>query len=159
MSDKEKDKFSRLRPLESLTAAEVGWIFGVTHNAVGLWHAEHGCPRHDESMRYNLRDVVRWRMEWVKRTADKDADLDLAGSSSPALERYRTAKAELAELDLQTKRQQLLPRDDIRLMLSRLATIIRGACETLQKLHGPDAKRIMDDALDGFIREVDRSIP
>src|SRR4051812_14117329 len=60
------------------------------------------APRNDDGT-YNAAELVKWQ---VARTASPDDPL-LAGGDSPNLERYRKAKAELAEMDAAERRGQL----------------------------------------------------
>ena len=83
-------------------------------------------------------------------------DALLGGANSPALERYREARAKLAELDLQEREKDLLPAAEVHEMLVRLSTLLRNAGETLQRQYGPDAVAIYDGALDDFNVLLDR---
>ena len=93
--------------------------------------------------------------------AGADAELWAAaaagdGTSSAALERWRTAKAGLAELDLEQRRGDLVdPREFNRLLL-RFTTILRGCGETLQRQYGADAQSLLDEGIDEIEREIDR---
>lgn len=93
----------------------------------------------------------------VARAADRessDGEPMLAGGDSPALERFRLARARIAELDLQERQGSLIPRDKVHDGLGRLATIIRGAGESLQRQFGREAQDILDEALADFDREA-----
>lgn len=87
----------------------------------------------------------------------RDDDL-LRGGSSPALERYRRERAELARLDRLERQRRLLPRDEVRQALGRIAAILRGAGDALQRKFGADAVEILYEALDDARREVERSM-
>lgn len=87
----------------------------------------------------------------------RDDDL-LRGGSSPALERYRQERAELARLDRLERQRRLLPRDEVRQALGRIAAILRGAGDALQRKFGADAVEILYEALDDARREVERSM-
>jgi hypothetical protein len=82
-----------------------------------------------------------------------DDDPLLSGPSSPALERYREARAELAKLDLSARRKDLLPRGEIHDKLMRLASILRTTGETLGRQFGAEAQAVLGGALDEFERE------
>jgi hypothetical protein len=73
------------------------------------------------------------------------------------LERFREAKANLAELDLQERKGELVPRDEIREGLGRFAARIRGAGDLLERQFGPEAAEILREALDDCTLELDRS--
>ena len=78
----------------------------------------------------------------------------LGGGSSPAFERWREARATLAELDLAKRQGQLLGRNEVHEMLGRVASILRGAGDMLQREFGPEAHRVLDEALDDAEREI-----
>jgi hypothetical protein len=79
------------------------------------------------------------------------------GGSSPALERYREERAALARLDRLEREGQLLPRDQAKESLGRIAGILRGAGDALQRQFGPAAVEILYEALTDAQREMDRS--
>ena len=90
------------------------------------------------------------------READREAsggDPMLAGGDSPGLERFRMARAKIAELDLAARESSLIPRDKVHDGLGRLATIIRGAGESLQRQFGAEAQDVLDEVLADFDRE------
>jgi hypothetical protein len=70
----------------------------------------------------------------------------MQGEGSPALERYRTVRADQEELKLAEMRRELLPRREIHQYLQRGQGIVRQAVETLQRQYGPDAAKLMNDA-------------
>ena len=87
----------------------------------------------------------------------RDPDEMLVGAGSPALERYREERAELARLDRQERQQQLLPRDVVNASLSQIATVRRGAGETLQREFGAAAAEILYEALYDAERQIRRT--
>lgn len=90
-----------------------------------------------------------------RRILDCIDDPLLGGGDSPALERYRNEKAILAKLERQEKQRRLLPRDLIHEALMRTASILRKTGELLHKNHGPDAGRLLAEALEDCQREFD----
>jgi len=107
----------------------------------------------------NLPNVVAKFHDFLADNAQKlarDADDMLAGPASAALERYREERAVLAKLDRLERERSLLPRDQVREFLGRLAAILRGAGDTLQRQFGPEAVRILHECLDESRREMDR---
>lgn len=70
------------------------------------------------------------------------------GPDSPALERYREIKADLAELDLEERRGTLIDANKMRDTHSIIAKHFRAAGETLRRQYGEGAALIMRDALD-----------
>lgn len=128
------------------TQSEVAAHFGVSRRTIADWVAS-GMPRRDG--RYDLDEIEGWRSARIP----DDTDPLLSGpGTSPALERYREARAKLAELDLEQRRGRLVDIGDLRERISMLASHLRKAAERIERLHGPDPKRILDEALD----EVER---
>ena len=75
-----------------------------------------------------------------------------------ALERYRRERAALARLDRLERQRRVLPREQIREALGRVAAILRGAGEALGRQFGPGAVELLYEALDDAQREIDRSL-
>ena len=89
----------------------------------------------------------------------READELMQGAgNSPALERYREERAALARLDRLERQMQLLPRDQVRQALGRIAAILRSAGDALQQQFGPAAMEILHEALDDAQQEMDHSL-
>lgn len=124
---------------------------------------------HEQAQRYgipwggatiNLPAVVRAVHDFLADHAHKlarDDDLLMQGSGSPALERYREERAAMARLDRLEREQQLIPRDLARESLGRVAAILRGAGDALQRQFGPAAVEVLNEALDDAQREIERA--
>jgi hypothetical protein len=82
------------------------------------------------------------------QTGTTSEDPLMAGGDSPALERYRAARASLAELELERQRKTHISLSDIETMLNRFASLIRRAGETLQRRFGNDSSDILNTAID-----------
>ena len=94
-----------------------------------------------------MHQVVPWLLaRQLRRTTGDDPALD-GPSDSPALERYRAAKADLAEMQLERERGELISRDHVRAALGRWAGPLRRAGEILEKQHGQSARKVLDEAL------------
>ena len=50
-----------------------------------------------------------------------------------------------------------MPRDEVRQALGRVAAILRGAGDTLQRQYGTPALEVLFEALDDAEREIERS--
>ena len=108
----------------------------------------------------NLSAVVRALHDFLAENAAKlarDDDPLMQGSGSPALERYREERAAIARLDRMEREGKLVARDSAREALGRIAVILRGAGDALQRQFGPSAVEILYEALDDAVREIDRS--
>lgn len=105
----------------------------------------------------NLPAVVRALHDFLADNAIKLARADeqlLQGPNSPALERFRDERAKIAKLDREERERQLVSRDEVRQNLARIATILRGAGDTLQRQFGPEAVAILYEALEDAEREI-----
>ena len=63
----------------------------------------------------------------------------------------------LARLDQMEREQSLIPRDQARIALGRIASIIRNCGETLQRQFGPAALEVLNEAIDDAQQETDRA--
>lgn len=112
------------------------------------------------------RGFVEW---WVDRAMQKrrrretvaspsgdngDPLLVAEGVASPALEKYRETRAALAELDLQERQRDLLPRQMVHEVFGRIASRLRDAGEQLGREHGSEAHEVLTEALDDSQREL-----
>ena len=117
----------------------------------------HGIPFGERVI--DLPKVARALHDFLAKNKWKLAQTDdplMNGNTSPALERYREERAQLARLDRLERERQLLPRDAVREALGRIASIIRSAGDTLQRCFGTEAVEILYGALSDSHREVDR---
>jgi hypothetical protein len=108
----------------------------------------------------NLPQVVRALHDFLADNAVKlarDEDPLMQGSGSPALERYREERAAIARLDRLEREGKLIPRDAARESLGRIASILRGAGDALQRQFGPSAVEVLYEALDDAVQEVGRT--
>jgi phage terminase Nu1 subunit (DNA packaging protein) len=126
----------------------------VSIDTVKNW-AKQGLP--GERGRFDLAEVIPWLRtngpcNHVRKAVAGDDDELLSGESSPALERYRLARAQSAELDLEERKRALLSRETVRAVLIRWGAIFRRIGERFQKTC-PEAAAALNDALDecGFI--------
>jgi hypothetical protein len=127
---------------------EIAAIFGVSRDTVRKDWVSRGMP--GGSGRYDLRKIILWReKDRAKKVPGRDdgGDPFLDGDDSPNLERYRGYKADLAALELQKKRKEVIDLSLAHEGLGCIAEIIRQAGETLQGKFGVDARDILDAAL------------
>lgn len=78
------------------------------------------------------------------------------GGSSPALEEFRRERAIMARLDRQQREGQLLPRDQVREGMLRIAATIRAAGEILARQYGNEAREIIVEAITDAESEIGR---
>ena len=136
------------------TLDEVAAFFGVARDTLRDWRRS-GMP--GATGCYPLSEVAQWLRRdgpWRVRPA---AD-DLGSGDSPGLERYREARAELAELDLAERREELIDRGLIRSKLIRLIGLLRACSDRLEKRFGADAKRMVHDTLGEWQRAIAKEL-
>jgi hypothetical protein len=92
----------------------------------------------------------------AQRLAAEDDPLLRSANSSPALERYREERAQLARLDRLERERELIPRRDTVQALEMIAGLIRRSGERLARRYGNDALQILDDALDDAERLIEQ---
>jgi hypothetical protein len=105
----------------------------------------------------SLPAVVRALHDFLADNAYKlarDDDPMMQGAGSPAMERYREERALMARLDRLEREGQLVPRDQVRAGLGRVAAILREAGHALERQFGPAAAEILGEALDDAEREI-----
>lgn len=82
------------------TATQVGRLYGVTRQGVANWHKKMGCPRGSDGS-YDLATVIAWH---EKAFVDDPTSDD----TSPALERWREARADREEIQLAELQEQMV---------------------------------------------------
>lgn len=156
----EKEKEERLRWQFYGAIPQKHWrtMSGRQTKVINEQAARYGIPFGGASI--NLSAVVRALHDFLADNAvklAKEEDDLMQGSGSPALERYREERAALARLDRLEREQQLVPRDQVREALGRVAAILRGAGDSLQRQFGVAAVEVLYEALDDAQRELDRT--
>jgi hypothetical protein len=86
--------------------------------------------------------------------AQRADDVLLSGDDSPSMERWRSARADLAEMERDAQRRNLIPRDELDAEGMKLAGCIRRAGDALARRFGNDAASILNEALDEWERGV-----
>lgn len=121
---------------------------GVSIETVKNW-AKQGMPGTPNA--YDVSEIIQWLRSvgpWRQHAKpDSDDPLLSADGDSPGLERYRQAKAALAELELEERKGTLLSRDKARSTLGRWASIVRRLGERLGRRYGPEATTAVNDAI------------
>jgi phage terminase Nu1 subunit (DNA packaging protein) len=130
-----KDQIAQLNALSQGAAASLLGL-SVRH------FRDLDAPRNQDGS-YSARRVVAW---FVTRETSEEEELT-SGPDSPGLERYRLAKARVAELDAAEREGALVSRAVAREILGRWAARIRKAGVMLQRNHGNAAQQLLDSAL------------
>ena len=123
---------------------------------------------HEQAARYglpfggpviNLPELAQALHDFLATHAAKLVADDplLQGVASPALEAYRQERTSLARLERRQRERELVPREEARLALGRVAQLLRVASETLERRHGSDAGQILLEALAEAEAEIERA--
>jgi phage terminase Nu1 subunit (DNA packaging protein) len=135
------------------TREDVAEYFSVHTRTVATWLAQ-GAPGPVRG-RYDLEAISDWR---DARRGERKPDPSLAGPMSPALEDFRRARAQIAELELARLRRTLIPQDEVRQTFGVIAACLRTLGESLETHHGPAARRLLEEALEDaerHLRQID----
>jgi predicted DCC family thiol-disulfide oxidoreductase YuxK len=144
---------------EWVSASEAGRRLGLTAQAIGIWGAKPEAPVKLERAKllYEWPKFPRWREALIK--ADREKPLDLA----EAQKRRATAEAEIAEMERDKMREDLVPRDDVRLVWRQGMTTIRAqllavpgryAARTVGLASLPESQRAWDHAVRDILAEL-----
>jgi hypothetical protein len=126
---------------------EMARRLGVNRGTIHDWTSREGFPG-GAAGPWALTDIIRWL---INRSPAKveDEDPAMRGPASPALEKYRLAKAGREELKLESERKNLISRQDLREALGKWAALLKQASEILGQRFGVDAQQVLNDKLDG----------
>lgn len=156
--EKEKEEQLRWQYYRSIPQKHWREMSGRQTKVINEQAVRYGIPF--GGAKIDLAAVVRAWHDFLAENAVKlsrEEDDLLQGAASPALERYREERAAIARLDRLERERQLVPRDEAREALGRIASILRGAGDTLQRHFGQDAVEILYEALDDAQREINRA--
>lgn len=97
---------------------------------------------------------------WHRFEEEIEADSIMTGgaANSPAMERYRQFKGDLASLEVEERQGSLLPRAEVREGLLVIAGVIRTAGEHLEREYGVGARAVLDGALDDAEAKIRRLV-
>lgn len=122
-----------VRAMAGLPQGAAAWLFGVSPRTL---RDRSMAPRNADGT-YNAQDLVAWHLEQLQPV---DGEPMLGGSDSPALERFRNARADREELELAVRREQFVSLDDFWAWFDEsVAGPLRKSLDQLQKKHGQEA--------------------
>ncbi len=129
------------------TLTEVADFFGVNEQTVRTWRLR--TPKMPgEQGRWPIAEIVRWRIDWISQT-------DLASAKRQQDYDIDAINLEMAKMELEQKRRQLLHVDDVELWASTAIVEFREATMQLKEMLTAAAPPEMKD----FVRaETDRHL-
>jgi len=131
-----------------LTASTAAWVLGMSDS--GFRQAK--PPKGDDGKTYDARQLVAWH---VGRQQKADLLMDVV-SDSPALERYRTARAKREELAYERECRNVLPVAEVRAAVTNLTGPLRRCGEALGRTFGPRAQAILNSAISDYCQALRR---
>jgi hypothetical protein len=105
-----------------------------------------------------IHDALLAQEQERLRLNDDEALLLEGGGNDPAMHRLRLAKAQLAELDLQQRRNQVIEIDVAERLVGIVGSKIRTAGELLTRKYGNDAGAIIDQALTEAEEDIETTL-
>lgn len=128
--------------LEALSQTAAALLVGLTTR--GLQKAQPPAPRNGDGS-YSGPQLVQWV---ISRSQSAEGDDMLDGGDSPELTRYRSARADLVEMERDERRGSLVNVDSlVEWWSSDVAAPIRRAIDALCKQFGPAAAALVTTAL------------
>lgn len=109
----------------------------------------------------DLAPILRWLHDFLATKARKLAALEpeagiFAGDNSEPALRYKLACAIRMEILIERELGNLLSRDEVHDVLARLAALMRGTGEWLQRKHGKQAREQFEKRIAGWRMEMER---
>ncbi|MBE3132301.1 MAG: hypothetical protein IMZ55_02425 [Acidobacteria bacterium] len=155
---------SRLVHYRTVPKRHLCRLFDRQTKVLHEWADRYGFPFRGETL--DLFAVCKAISEYLSRNKyslpDGSEDPLLAGASQALKDEYVRAqidekkkRAALLEIEIREREDRLVSREEIHAGLGRIAAILRDAGEKLQRKFGPEAHRLLSEALDDAIREMD----
>lgn len=141
------------------TKNELAEVAGVSLTTISNWQRSPDFPEQIDGL-WSIWRVAYWRGQKEERDKPQrqplpsDDDPFLNSGDSPGLERYRMAKASLAELDLAEREKRVWTAESVHDGLMIIAQAFRQASETIQRQFGTEAYAILEEA----VREAETQI-
>ena len=147
------------RPEGWLPIADMPRVFGVSGHSFDRYVRplilKDAMRTEDRKILVYCRDAIEsWALHKFQAPA-ADGDPMLVSGDSPALERYRLAKAQHAELDLAERSHELVSVAQLTAAWDLVSSSWRRACNVLENQCGPEAKRILDEVLNAAEQSIE----
>ena len=130
-------------------------FFDVSIRTIDSWR-RNGMPGGGRA--YNIKAIVFWLRNqgpWRAKIPRGD-DPMMSDANSPWMEEYRKERTLMARMDRKAREGELLNRDVIHMMHSRMAAINRRTGKRLEKKFGKEALDIFNSSFENAAREADR---
>jgi hypothetical protein len=138
----------QIEAMQALSQSAAAWLMGISARTF----RDKNAPRNADGT-YNAKDLLTW----LSQSTPGNDDPLLAGGDSPNLERYRAAKADLAEMDARQRRGTMIDIDSfVEWWSAEVAAPVRRSVETLQSRFGAGAADIIIAAIAKADRAVEK---
>ena len=132
----------QIKILENLNLKTIAWLLGVTTRTIQNKH----FPKNPNG-KYDCRNIIQFIRDGLLESGQ---DVD-----SPALERFRNARASLSELELERVRGSLVNVGNIQDHLRAISKRLRECSDRLEKRFGRDAKEMLNETLLSYEKEIE----
>lgn len=133
--------------MQSLTQQAAGWLVGMSDRNLKRLDAPRGTDG-----KYNARDMCRWAANRAAKPERAEGDEMLTtDADSPALERYRLARAIKAERENEIDGGRLIDLERMSARHNAMADRLRKLGDQLGRsvsLNGRDAQQMLNDAIE-----------
>lgn len=131
----------------------VGAFFGVGRRRAQDWSNE-GMP--GETGHYDLREIFKWWLENVYKPPKKKAEDRETSAHLEELKKMQLQqKIRANELEYAKEKEVVIPWAHVQTYLDRMCARYRSAGDLLRKHHGPDAQKILHDAIAAVEADLD----
>jgi hypothetical protein len=132
--------------------SEMAEFAGVSEQAFRKWMKLPGFPIAPDN------SVCLWDLAvWRERLAGSDEiDGEPSGSDSPALERYREARASQEEIRLLQMQGEFVPLEDVHAALNETAVVMKATAERIMRDAGNEFAQMLNDAWDEVQKRIER---
>lgn len=149
------DKPHPIKDIHRCSKAAVAKAFGYkSPSTIDKWD----CPRNGGGT-YDLPAVIKWRIqEQVEKVLPIGDDPLMGGGSSPNLELYRGEAAKMAKYKRLQMEGELIHAETMGGILADLSSLLRGLGDRLQARFGPDANKMLTQALAAYDKKLRKSM-
>lgn len=148
-------------PLTVSAEKQVAAVYGVHVNTVQNWKkAPWPCGTKGP---YDLAVIGKWYRERIEKERQRLAAAGEADDSDDADVRdWKRYRAELLRMEVELKKGELLPRDEVYEtcgnIFTRISTALDAAGRRLGSRHGPKAAKVLEAAMETVLADIDRDI-
>lgn len=112
-----------IRDTKKVTQAQIAELFGVSGPAIRKWETDAGCPRNRDRS-YDLGAVIAWRVTLESGRATDSIEAN--GDAADALERWRSARAGIAEIDFAERKRSVIPAHEVRRVVTGMVSVFKA---------------------------------